>query len=356
MEHYAGLDVSLKVVSICISDNSGAVVWRGDVVNEAAVVAAVLSRRSPGLVRAVLETGSCSIHLHRGLVTAAVPIVCVCARHAKGVLGCRVNKNDANDAEGLAQLARTGWYKEVYVKSAEAHLIRAHLLARGQLGKVRRDMENQIRALLRVCGLKVGAVARGGFEGRVRRLLEQHPALHLPITALLSARRAVLSAHDGLDDEIKRLAKADKRCRLLMSMPGVGPLTSMAYVSALDGPARFAKSSSVGAYLGLTPRGHQSGEVAWQGRISKHGDGLARGLLYEAANSLLVRVKAKAPKSTWPPEKLWAHKLAARVGAKKARVALARKMAVILHRMLMDGTEYSMLGKADIAPDIIEAA
>ncbi len=349
MEHYAGLDVSLKAVSICITDGTGRVLWRVDVVNEASVVAAALSRHAPGLVRAVLETGSCGIHLYRGLVSAGIPVVCVCARHAKGVLGCRVNKNDANDAEGLAQLARTGWYREVHVKSAAAHLIRAHLLARAQLGKARRDMENQIRALLRVVGLKVGVVARSRFEGRVRRLLEQLPALHLPITQLLAARRAVLASHDSLEAEIKRLAKADRRCRVLMSMPGVGPLTSLAFLAALDGPARFAKSSSVGAYLGLTPRGYQSGELAWQGRISKHGDGLSRGLLYEAANSLMVRVKCKAPKSTWPPEKLWAHKLAERVGGKKARVALARKMAVILHRMLMDNSAYGEIGKAHIA-------
>jgi|TARA_B100000315_G_C14476287_1_gene540783 transposase len=214
-EQFAGLDVSLKTVSICVCDARGAVLWRGEVVNEPAVVAAILKRRAPGLVRAVLETGSCGIHLYRGLAAAGVPIVCICARHAKGVLACKVNKSDANDAEGLAQLA---------------------------------------------------------------------------------------------------------------------------FVSAIDGEARFAKSSSVGAYLGLTPRGHQSGEVAWSGRISKAGDGIARALLYEAANSLMVRVKAKAPPKTWPPLKVWAHKLAARVGGKKARVALARKMAVILHRMLSDNT------------------
>ena len=154
----------MKVVSICVSDDAGLVLWRGDVANEPGVVAAALSRHAPGLVRAVLETGSCGIHLYRGLSAAGAPIVCICARHAKGVLKCKVNKSDANDAEGLAQLARTGWYREVYVKSADAHVIRAHLLARRQIAKARRDFENQIRALLRVFGLKVGAVARGRFE------------------------------------------------------------------------------------------------------------------------------------------------------------------------------------------------
>ena len=334
MDQYAGLDVSLKAVSICVTGISGEVHWRGEVANDAAAVCAVLRRHAPHLARAVVETGSCGIHLYRGLVGADVPVVCVCARHAKGVLKCRVNKSDANDAEGLAQLARTGWYREVYVKSADAHVIRAHLLARRQAAKARRDFENQIRALLRTFGLKVGVVARGRFEERVRRLLEQVPALYHPIDQLLMSRRSLLACADALEREAKRLAASDERCALAQTMPGVGPLSALALVAALDGPARFARSSSVGAYLGLTPRGYQSGEVAWTGRISKTGDAMARALLYEAANVLMVRVRAPVPL------KLWALKLATRIGGKKARVALARKMAVIVHRMLADGTPY----------------
>jgi len=211
MKEYAGLDVSLKAVSICVSDETGHVLWRGEVVNESDIVIAALSRHAPNLVRAVLETGSCGVPLYRGLEAAAVPIICICARHAKGVLKCKVNKSDANDAEGLAQLARTGWYREVYVKSAEAHVIRAHLLARKQLVKARRDFENQIRALLRVSGFKVGMVAKGRFEARVRRLLEQIPALHLPVDQLLTARRSLLASQDALEVEAKRLAKDDHR-------------------------------------------------------------------------------------------------------------------------------------------------
>jgi transposase len=161
------------------------------------------------------------------------------------VLKCKVNKNDANDAEGLSQLAR------------------------------------------------------GRFEERVRRLVERVPELHLPVDQLLMARRSSLASQDALGSVAKRMAAADERCRTLQTMPGVGPLTALAFVSAMDGPARFAKSSSVGAYLGLAPRGYQSSEVAWTGRISKTGDALARALLYEAANSLMVRVKA------WPPLKVW---------------------------------------------------
>jgi len=333
-EQYAGLDVSLKSVSICVSDGDGSVLWRGEVVNEPSDVAQALNRHAPNLMRAVVETGSCSIHLYRGLKALDVPVVCVCARHAKGVLRCRINKSDANDAEGLAHLARTGWYREVYVKSTDAHEIRAHLLARKQVAKARRDFENQIRAMLRTFGLKVGEVAKGRFEDRVHRLLIQVPALQLPIDQLLASRRALLASQAILDREAKLLASSDERCELLQTMPGIGPLTALAFVSAMDGAERFSKSSSVGAYLGLTPRSHQSGEVAWTGRISKTGDGIARALLYEAANALMVRVK------TDMPLKRWAVKMADRVGGKKARVALARKMAVILHRMLVENAPF----------------
>jgi len=333
-EQYAGLDVSLKSVSICVSDESGKLLWHGEVENDPSEVAHVLARRAPKLIRAVLETGSCGIHLYRGLEAFGVPVVCACARHAKGALRCRVNKNDANDAEGLAHLARTGWYREVYVKSTDAHEIRALLLARKQVAKARRDFENQIRAMLRVFGIKVGEVARGRFEARVCRLLIQVPALQLPIDQLLMSRRSLLASQCSLENEAKRLASTDARCELLQTMPGVGPLTSLAFVSAMDGAQRFSKSSSVGAYLGLTPRSYQSGDVSWTGRISKAGDNLARAMLYEAANVMMVRVKAELPL------KAWALKLADRVGGKKARVALARKMAVILHRMLVDNTAF----------------
>jgi len=333
-KQYAGLDVSLESVSICISAEDGKVQWRGEVVNDPLEVAKTLCCRAPSLVRAVVETGSCSAHLYRGLKALDVPAVCICARHAKGALRCRVNKSDANDAEGLAHLARTGWYREVYVKSVDAHELRAHLLARKQITKARRDFENQIRAMLRVFGLKVGQVAKGRFEQRVRHLLIQVPALQMPVDQLLASRRALLASQATLERESKRLADKDARCELLQTMPGVGPLTALAFVSSMDGVERFSKSSSVGAYLGLTPRSHQSGEVAWSGRISKTGDGIARALLYEAANVLMVRVKADIPL------KAWALELADRIGGKKARVALARKMAVIMHRMLVDNTPF----------------
>lgn len=236
--------------------------------------------------------------------------------------------------KGLAHLARTGWYREVAAKRPEIRLARSLLLARRQLTKQRRDLENQVRALLRGFGLTVGTVARSRFEARVWELAGREAGLADALGSLLAVRRA-------LDIEIKTLEKrivaatADSEvCRRLMTVPGVGPMTALAFVTALDDPHRFRRSSSVGAYLGLTPRRHQSGAMDWSGRISKHGDGLARHMLYEAANSLLSRVRR------WSAPKAWAARMVKRVGGKKARVALARKLAVILHRIWVDGGEF----------------
>jgi transposase len=282
----------------------------------------------------VLETGGQSSWLHRELSSRGVPAVIVDARRAKAALSCRMNKTDANDAEGLAQLARTGWYREVAAKRPEARLARSLLLARQQLVKQRRDLHNQVRALLRGFGLAVGRVARHRFEARVWELVERVPLLEDAIEPLLMVCRSVDERITELEGRIGTIAKASPVCARLMTVPGVGPMTALAFVTALDDPDRFTRSASVGAYLGLTPRRHQSGEVDGSGRISKRGDGLARHMLYEAANSLLSRVR------TWSPPKAWAARKVARVGPKKARVALARKLAVILHRIWVDGTEF----------------
>ena len=219
-------------------------------------------------------------------------------------------------------------------KSAEARERRALLVAYKQLTGQRRSLENVVRALLRGFGAKVGRVAKGRFEARVRALLEELPRLTDAVLALLAARRALLVEASGLAKRIKAVARESAVCRRLMTVPGVGPMTALAFVAAIDDPARFADPYSVGAYLGLTPRLFQSGEMAYNGRISKWGDALARHMLFEAANSLLVRVK------DWCAPKAWATRLARRIGPKKARVALARKLAVILLQIWLSGDEF----------------
>ena len=340
MKHYIGLDVSVKETHLCLVNEDGSVVARGREATHPALLAAAIGKLGPSVELAVLETGGQSSWLQRELRALGVPAVIVDARRAKAALSCRMNKTDANDAEGLAQLARTGWYREVAAKRPEAALGRSLLLARQQLTRQRRDLENQVRALLRGFGLAVGSVARNRFEERIWELVRREPLLEDALEPLLMVRRSVEAHVKALERRIRALTDESPVCSRLMTVPGVGPMTALAFVTAIDDPHRFAKSSSVGAYLGLTPKRYQSGAADWSGRISKHGDRLARHMLYEAANSLLCRVRR------WSAPKAWAARLVKRTSGKKARVALARKLAVILHRMWVDGTEFQWTGEA----------
>jgi transposase len=344
MKEYVGLDVSLEVTHFCIVDETGTVVARGRVASEPEAIAAVLRERSAGeIVRVVHETGGMAHWLQRELEALGLPAVLVDARKAKGVLKAMLNKTDKHDAHALARLAQSGFIAPVAGKSRQTQLVRALLTARQQMMRKRRDLENQIRALLRGFGLKVGKVSKARFAARVRELLEAEPLLEDAVAPLLAVRRALVLGQDQLDARLVAVAGTSPVCRRLMSVPGVGPLTALAFMTAIDDPHRFRRSASVGAYLGLTPRRYQSGEMGYTGRISKWGDGVARHFLYEAANSLISRVKR------WSAPKAWACRLVPRLGGKKARVALARKLAVILHRMWVDGTEFRMISQAATA-------
>ena len=338
-EVYAGLDVSDKQTHICLVDATGAVVWRGRCATDPDVIAKLLAKRaaalSVSLVRAVLETGPLSAFLFHGLAARGLAVVCICARHAKGVLSTRVNKTDPNDAEGLAQLARTGWYKAVHVKNTETHLDRAHLRVREQLVKSHRDIANQLRGLLKLFGLRLGQVTTPAKRHeRVTLLLARMPTLRPALLPLLEVLAALEGELVKVNKSLKARAARDPVARRLMTAPGVGPLTALVYKSAIEDPGRFARSADVGAYAGLTPRRYQSGELDLAGRISKGGDGLLRHALYEAANSLLARLKRNCALKTWGLA-LQEHK-----GAKHARVAVARKLAVLLHRLWQDETDF----------------
>ena len=339
MKQYVGLDVSLEATSVCVMDEAGVIVFQGKVASTPEALARVVRERAPGSERVVLESGPLSTWHWHGLKSLGVAVVCLDARQAKAALSCHVNKTDANDAEGLAQLARTGWYREVRVKRLQSHHDRSLLAARGQLVKTRRDLENQMRGLMKTFGLLLGKVGAAGFEGRVGELLAEVPALCDVIEPLLAVRAAVCRQLDALSGQVRALARTSRACRILMTCPGIGPVTALAYVSAIDDPTRFAKSSSAGVYLGLTSRRYQSGEIDRAGRISKCGDGMVRSLLFEAAHVLLTRV------TRWSALKAWGMRLMKRIGAKRAKVAVARKMAVILHRMWMEETDFRWSNK-----------
>jgi transposase len=244
------------------------------------------------------------------------------------------HKTDRNDARGLAHLGRTGFFKPVHVKSLPAHAVRALIIARKKLVGQRVTLETQIRGLAVVFGVRLPRGLSPAFAGHVIRGSEDISGLSGAMRGLLAARNAVLKAIAAINGDLKRLACSSEACQRLMTIPGVGQLTALAFVAAIDEPERFRKSRDIGAYLGLVPRRYQSGEIDYTGSISKCGDRRLRTLLYEAANVMLTRYK--------PPLKLkdWALAIAKRSTMRKARIALARRLAIIMHAMLRHGTEF----------------
>ncbi len=333
MSEYVGFDVSKEETAFCVKDLAGKVLARGKVATDPEALFEALKAHCLCPERIVLETGTLSGWLARELGRLGLAVDVIDARQAHAVMGLQHNKTDANDAALLAEIARTGFYRGVAVKSEAAREARILLKARGHLVRQRRDTENTIRGLLATLGIRFPR-GSGKLAGRVREALEDAPGLRLMIEPLLSSVAALGRELGRLDKAVVARAKSAPACRLLMTVPGVGPVTALAFAATIDDPARFAKSRTVGAYMGLTSRRWQSGEMDYSGRISKHGDAMLRSLLYEAANSLLTVVRRAHPL------KDWARRIRKRTSHKKACVALARKLAVILHRMLITGEAF----------------
>lgn len=334
MGYFAGLDVSLEETAICIVDDAGGIVREARVASEPEALIAFFSAGGMKMERVGLEACSLTAWLQAGLSEAGMPAICIETRQAKAALGAMPNKTDRNDARGIAQIMRTGWYRAVHVKSAACRSWRALLTARRMVLNKRRDVENGVRALLREVGLKVGTPSRKDFPARVRELAAGDPVLAALAESLLSVIAVMTQEVDRLTKRVLDEVRIEPTCRRLMTVPGVGPLTALAFRATIDRPDRLQKSRDVGAHLGLTPRRYQSGETDVQGRISRCGDELARTALYEAAHSLLIR------STKWSTLRAWGMNVAKRRGMARARVAVARKLAVILHRMWADGSEF----------------
>ena len=310
-------------------------------------IAATVRRHAQDVVRVVLESGQLSTWLTRELRGLDLPVVCVDARQAHRALSGRLNKSDPADAEGLAQLARTGWFREVYVKSLSSDRLRALLAARDRLIRIRKDLEGQTRGMLKTFGVRLGPIKpgreRAGFRHQVRLAAPDEPALEVALEALLAAHEAVCREYEQLDGALRRWARDHELIARMMTVPGIGPITAAAFIAVIDERERFKTSASVAAYVGLTPRRYQSGQVDYSGRISKSGDPMLRACLYEAACALLSRV------SRFSSLKGWGVRLAARKGYRKAAVAVARKLAVILFRIWADSTTFRWSHEAKVA-------
>jgi transposase len=334
VEHYAGIDVSLERSSVCVVDGTGRIVREAKVASEPEALVAFLGQLGLPLTRVGLEAGPLSQWLHAGLSEAGYEAVLLETRHVKAALSAMVVKTDRKDARGIAQLLRMGWYRPVHRKSPPAQEIRALLAGRKLLQAKLRDVELSIRGLLRGFGLKVGEVSKGRFAARVDELVAGHEMLEEVIGAMLRAREGLRAEFARLHRRMLAIVRGDAVCRRLMTVPGVGALVAITFKTAVDDPARFRTAKAVGAHFGLTPKRYQSGETDVTGGISKVGDATVRTALYEAANAMLTRTARVSALRRWALE------VARRRGMKRAKVALARKLAGVLQRMWANAADF----------------
>jgi transposase len=331
---YVGLDVSLAETSIVVIDDNDKSLWRGSTASRPDAIAEALRKHAPGAERIGLEAGQLSAWLYHGLKAKGLPVVCIDARHARAALSLRLNKTDANDAFGLAQIMRVGWYREVIVKGHDCQALRALLVVRSQLVTQITTLKNCVRGVLKTFGRVLPKQLHASYIAAVRKIVEVDAVLEPIVMPILKTIAATMEQLHVYDRAVHRIAREDDTARHLMTAPGVGPVVVLAYITGIETPSRFVRSSSVGAYFGMTPRRYQSGEVDKAGRISKCGDNLVRGLLFEAAKVLLSR-------SAKPSDlQAWGRSLMRRISRKKATIAVARKLSVILHRMWTTGEPF----------------
>lgn len=337
---YVGLDISVARTAVCIMNAAGQVAREQSVPSTPEAIAAAVKASGKEVERIGLEAGINSAWIARGLLEAKLPVVVIDATHAAAALktGFR-NKTDKNDARGIADLMRVNKFRAVAVKSVAAQRDRALLTVREQLRRQALDVRNTIWAILQVEGLKPPKLTSPAFQTLVEQSLDDE-ALAPLLRPLVATAEHLDRQVAGLDKAIAARAKASAACKRLMTVPGVGPLVALTYAAGVDDPARFSDSRTVGAHFGLTPRRHQSGEVDWSGGISRAGDAGVRRALYQAANVLIHHSRG------WCALKSWAMRVAKRRGLGKAKVALARKLAVVLHRMWTTGEDYRLKAAA----------
>lgn len=338
MKTYAGLDVSLKEISICVISQEGKIVARGSTVCDPQAITSWLDARALKPELLVHETGQLSIWLQRGLAAQGLPATCIDARKAHKSLSARPNKSDAADAEGLAQLARTGWFTQVHVRSEDADRLRSLIAARDRLVRLRKDLEGHIRGILKTFGIRLARVnaarQREDFREQLAAAGEADPLLAAIANQFIAVHATLCAGADDLEKALKAQARRNPVARRLMTIPGVGPMVALSFMALIEDPGRFRRTADVGAFLGLTPRRFQSGEIDWSGRISRFGDRAMRSLLFEAASGLIGNVRR------FSPLKSWAVRLAGRKGFRKAAVAAARKIAVLMLTLWKSGSDF----------------
>ncbi len=335
MTYYAGLDVSLRTVNICVIDDQGELVAETKLASDVQDIVAYLDELSLDIESISLEAGTLAQYLTYGLQSAGFEVICMEARQVKGALSAMRNKTDKHDARGIAQILRSGWYSRVHIKSMQSHHIRMLLSSRKAVLSKCVDLENEVRGLFKIFGIKLPPkLGHGAFDATVRDIIEADETLSHALLPLLDARLVLYRTFRVLDNRTRKMAHADPVCVRLMSVPGVGFITALTFKAGVDDPKRFKRSRTVGAHFGLTPRRFQSGEIDIEGHISKCGDADVRSTLYTAANALLTR------SAKWSSLKAWGMKIAKTRGHRRAVIAVARKLAVILHRVWIDDSQF----------------
>jgi transposase len=333
MKLFIGLDVALAKTAICVVSEHGKIVREAEIASEPEPLLAWLQALGGDIAALGLEAGPLSQWLHRGLTDAGLDAVLMETRQVKGALKAMPIKTDRRDAEGIARLLHLGWFRSVHCKSVSAQEVRAILSARKAIQQNMITLEMSLRGILRNFGLKVGVISRGRFEHRIRELTQGNVMLEAATGPMLHARTSLRQELASLERLVRQMAQDDPICIRLMTMPGVGAVVALTYQSAIDDPTRFASSKNVGPWVGLTPSRNQSGERDVSGGITKAGDVNLRRALCQAATVMMNRGR-----STWL--RTWGAQLAKRRGRKRAMVALARRIAVILHRMWVDGSTF----------------
>jgi len=327
VEHFIGIDVSLEQSSVCVLNANGHIVREVKIASEPEALVAFCRELKLPVTRIGLEAGPLRQWLHTGLTSAGFDTVLLETRQVKAALSAMVVKTDRKDARGIAHLLRMGWYRPVHCKSVPAQEVRALLAGRKLLLCKLRDVELSMRGLLRGFGLKIGQISKGRLEARIRELIAGHSMLEQVIQPLLQAREVLNRQFHALHRAMLALVRHDAVCRRLMTVPGVGALVAITFTSAVDDPARFPRARALGAHFGLTPKRYQSGETDVVGGISKVGDEAARTALYQAAHTILTRP------GRYSSLKRWGMEVAKRRGLRRATVALARKLSVVLLRI-----------------------
>lgn len=345
MKYYIGLDVSQRQTAICGVDEGGKRVFEGKALTIPLEIWGWINKQGIAFndVACVgLEAGAMSSWLTAELTKLKLPTVCLEAYQAHRFLKNNRNKTDKNDARGLAQLVRMGgdFLRIVSIRTQSSQESRLLLTLRQNLVGKKIDLENVITGSLKPFGIVVsrGKLSAQKFKERVLEALRKADALGL---SLREAVMPPLCLHEEickqlapLTKQVEALAKKDPICRRLMTAPGVGPLVALSFMTAIDTPERFSRSEDVGAYLGLTPKQYQSGEIDFRGGISRLGNSMTRSHLVQAATVLLLNGRKNSVL------RAWGLKISKRKGFCKARIAVARKLAIILHKMWLNERDF----------------